>query len=81
MIPAFDFNGDVSDVASIATIAAAFAGSIFAIRYGRKANATVTGTAQNLTNGDVVVAARLSVASSGFRSVKMIDKNDATMTI
>lgn len=68
---AFDFSGFIGDVASIATIAAALAGSIFALRYGRKANAIVTLTAQRLQTKAVVVSARISVQSSGFRSLKI----------
>jgi hypothetical protein len=68
---AFDFSGFIGDVASIATIAAALAGSIFALRYGRKANATVALAAQRLKTNAVVVSARISVQSSGFRSLEM----------
>jgi hypothetical protein len=78
---AFDFNGDLSDIASIATILAALAGSIFALRYGRKANAIVTGGAQRMPDGDIILSARLSVQSAGFRQLKIRDPRFTMLSI
>jgi hypothetical protein len=80
-VVAVDVSTVIADVAAIFTIAAAFAGSVFALRYGRKANATVTGTAQHLPSGQVVISARVSVQSSGFLSLKIKNPKEASLQL
>jgi hypothetical protein len=78
---AVNWDNVLSNTASFFTIVAAFGGSVGAIFYGRKANATVTAAAQRTTAGSVILAVRPMVQATGLFKIRIRSPNQASVVV
>ncbi len=76
-----DWSTFLGDAASVATVLAAFGGSIVALLYGRKANATVTAIPQLRPDGRVLLAIRPTVAAAGVIRIPIKDPQGSVVHV
>jgi hypothetical protein len=78
---AVNWDNVLTNTASFFTIVAAFGGSVIAIFYGRKANATVTAAAQRTTAGSIVLAVRPTVQATGLFKIRIQAPDQASVIV